>query len=79
MSAERRSSTATTLARHANRPDRESPPGVPRWVKIFAIVAVIVILLAIAAMILVGGEHGPERHMHGGHTAALALAPFVDA
>lgn len=79
MSAERRSSRAPTLARHANHPKDESPPGVPRWVKVFGVVAVIVILLAIAAMILVGGEHGPGRHMYGGHTAASALAPFVDA
>lgn len=79
MSAERRSSTAQTLARHAARPEGESPPGVPRWVKGFAIVTAIVILLAVAAMIWVGGEHGPGRHMHGGHTAARPLAPFVAA
>lgn len=78
MSAERRSSTAPTLAWHANRSVDESPPGVPRWVKVFGVVAVIVVLLAIAAMIWVGGEHGPGRHMHGDHTAASAFAPFVD-
>lgn len=79
MSAERRSSTAPTLARHANRPEGESPPGVPRWVRAFGIIAAIVILLAVAAMILVGGEHGPGRHMHGGHFAMGQVAPFVDA
>jgi hypothetical protein len=35
----------------------------PRWVKVFAIVAAIVAVL-IAVMLLTG--HGPGRHMHGG-------------
>ena len=38
-------------------------PGMPRWVKIAGIVALVVIVLAVAAALLLGGEHGPGRHM----------------
>lgn len=73
MSAERRTSTPPPLARHADGAAGEPPPGVPRWVKVFGLITVIVILLAVVAMILVGGEHGPGRHMHGGHSMAMHL------
>jgi hypothetical protein len=42
-------------------------PGTPRWVKIGAIVAVTVVLLVVLAMVLLGGEHGPMRHMPSGN------------
>ena len=38
-------------------------PGMPRWLKIAGIVAIVVIVLGIAAAFLMGGEHGPGRHM----------------
>ena len=41
------------------------PPSAPRWVKVAAIVAG-VILAAILVMALAGGEHGPGRHLPGG-------------
>ena len=50
-------------------PADESPPGVPRWVKVFGASAGIVILLVVVAMILIGGRHGPGRHLHGDHAA----------
>ena len=34
----------------------------PRWVKVFGIIALALILL-IGIMLLSGGEHGPGRHM----------------
>lgn len=40
------------------------PPAAPRWVKIAAIVAG-VILVAIVVAALSGGEHGPGRHLPG--------------
>jgi hypothetical protein len=46
-------------------PDRASPPGTPRWVKLFAIIAAVVVV-AIVILALAGGEHGPSRHMRGG-------------
>ncbi|MDQ3717022.1 MAG: hypothetical protein M3381_13585 [Actinomycetota bacterium] len=50
------------------RPDRESTTGMPRWVKVSAIVALIVVLLFLVVMLTGGGAgHGPSRHsMSGG-------------
>ena len=79
MSTERRSPVPPTLARRTEVLDSESPPGVPRWVKILGIVTTIVILLAIVAMILVGGEHGPGRHLHGAHAAASQVTATFGA
>jgi hypothetical protein len=51
-----------------------STSGTPRWVKVFGIVAaVVIVLLALLLFIGRGGEHGPGRHLSGsdgpdGHT-----------
>jgi hypothetical protein len=42
--------------------DGSPPPPVPRWVKVGAVMALVVVLLLLAAMVLAGGEHGPGRH-----------------
>jgi hypothetical protein len=43
--------------------DRETPPGTPRWVKIFAIIAIVLILLFVILKLTgIGGNHGPGRH-----------------
>ena len=39
------------------------PPATPRWVKLFGIIALVVVLLFV--LLLAGGHHGPGRHMHG--------------
>ncbi|OLE65306.1 MAG: hypothetical protein AUG03_05375 [Acidobacteria bacterium 13_1_20CM_2_68_14] len=45
-------------------PDRGSPPGTPRWVKVFGIVGLVLVLLVVVMMATgVGGKHGPGRHM----------------
>ena len=36
-------------------------PGVPRWVKIFGLIALAVVLVLVVVMLL-GGEHGPGMH-----------------
>ena len=45
----------------------------PRWVKVFGIIAVIVVLLFVIMLLTGGaGRHGPGRHTGsgpGGHTA----------
>jgi hypothetical protein len=52
-------------------PDRNvpGPTGVPRWVKVFAAVALVVILLVVV-LLLSGGEHGPGRHTASGAAPA---------
>ena len=43
---------------------QESYPGAPRWVKVFGIILIILVLL-VMALRLMGhqGGHGPGRHM----------------
>ncbi|MBG0831710.1 hypothetical protein HS041_28695 [Planomonospora sp. ID67723] len=46
----------------------------PRWVKVAAITVVVLVLLAIAVILISGGEHGPGRHLpsgDGAHRTAL--------
>jgi hypothetical protein len=43
----------------------QAHPGLPRWIKVSAIVLAIVVLATIAALLIVGGEHGPGRHQSG--------------
>ena len=40
----------------------DGPPGLPRWVKLLALGAVVVRTVLVVVMLLVGGEHGPGRH-----------------
>jgi hypothetical protein len=42
--------------------ERGGQDGMPRWVKVFAVTAVALLLLAAVVMILSGGQHGPGRH-----------------
>ena len=41
-------------------------PGTPRWVKVFGIVGIVLVLLVVARMFIGGGEHGPGRHTSSG-------------
>ena len=58
-----------------------STTGMPRWVKVFLIVAAALVVLAVVVMLIVGGEHGPGRHQSMITTldAArhVAVAPFT--
>lgn len=42
------------------------PPSRPRWVKVLAIAAVVLVGLIIVVALLSGGEHGLGRHLPGG-------------
>ena len=42
--------------------DNVPAPGMPRWVKVLGGIAVAIVLIAIVAMLVSGGEHGPGRH-----------------
>jgi hypothetical protein len=46
----------------ANRPPY---PGIPRWVKVFGIIVIVVVLLVVA-ITFICGEHGPGRHTSSG-------------
>ena len=46
--------------------DRSSPPGAPRWVKVFGIIAAVV-LLVFVVLLVTGNRHGPGRHLDGGN------------
>ena len=46
--------------------DRGAPPGTPRWVKVFGIVVLILVLLFVIMGIASGGRHGPGRHIPSG-------------
>ena len=40
----------------------ESPPGMPRWVKYLIGALLAVVVAAVLAMLIAGGDHGPGRH-----------------
>jgi len=48
----------------------------PRWVKVFLVTAALILVVAVAAMMIAGGQHGPGRHLTGSaRTAAHAPDP----
>lgn len=53
--------------------DRAQPTRLPRWVKVFLIVAVALVLLAVGVALVVGGEHGPGRHQAQSTTIGAPL------
>ena len=57
--------------------DDEATTGAPRWVKAFAIIAVVLVLLVVV-LLLSGGGHGPGRHASfeegGGRSLGLSVA-----
>jgi hypothetical protein len=50
-------------------------PGTPRWVKVFGIIVLVLVLLVVARMFIGGGEHGPGRHAPTG-AAGDQVLPF---
>lgn len=60
--------------------DSPAYPGTPRWVKVFGIIAIVVILLFFILMFTRGpGGHGPGRHTgfggSGGYTPPEGAHP----
>jgi len=41
-------------------PDRGPTTGTPRWVKVFGIIGLVLLLLFVTALLI--GGHGPDRH-----------------
>jgi hypothetical protein len=65
----------------AQQPHGESTrglAGIPRWVKVFVVVAATLLVLMVVAMLITGGQHGPGRHQSASsmneRTAASAHA-----
>jgi hypothetical protein len=48
-------------------PRRESPPGIPRWLKVSGIVVIVLIVAAVAISFIAGFEHGPGQFGPGQH------------
>jgi hypothetical protein len=44
------------------RYEEEPRPGVPRWVRILAIVLAVLALLFVIGLLIGGGHQGPSRH-----------------
>lgn len=57
---------------------RPGPPGVPRWVKVFAAASVALLVLVAAVLLVVGGGHGPSRHTSSGQPFAQPAADHQD-
>jgi len=47
-------------------PDRRSTTGPPRWVKVFGIIGLVLVLLVVVLLLAGGGGHGPSRHTSSG-------------
>jgi len=41
---------------------RGAPPEMPRWVKVSALVVLVIGVVLVLIMLVVGGEHGPGLH-----------------
>ena len=53
-------------------------PGTPRWVKVFAIILIVLVLLVGIIMFTgIGGPHGPGRHMPSGGAGGLTSPSSV--
>ena len=60
--------------------DPGSAPGTPRWVKVFGISFIVLVLLVVVMLLVGGGSHGPGRHLPsggaGGHTVTFSVAGY---
>lgn len=54
--------------------DPASSAGLPRWVKLFAIIAAVLIVVFIILQVATGGKHGPGRHLSLVPTQAIQRA-----
>jgi hypothetical protein len=51
--------------------EQNSPPSTPRWVKVFGIIIVVLVLLFVGLQFLSGGRHGPGRHLPASTTPPI--------
>ncbi len=50
----------------------EEREGIPRWLKVLGLLALVVVVLAFLIMLIGGGEHGPQRHGAGADAVAAS-------
>ncbi len=53
-------------------PEDDVGAGMPRWVKVFGVIALAVVVLFVVLMFAGDGRHGPWRHLPSGDTGAQA-------
>jgi hypothetical protein len=59
---------------HMPEPSRfDDIGGIPRWVKVFGILALVVALLVVVMLLIGGGGHGPQRHGGAGVVKPISL------
>ena len=60
------------MSRESIEERKATAPPMPRWVKVFALLMGVVLVLVAAMMLLDGRKHGPGRHSHqvGSHQAS---------
>ncbi len=69
---------ADSSADSTRDPVARERPGMPRWVKVIGIAALVVVLLVVVLVLTgAGGEHGPGRHAAWSDAGARTL--FVSA
>jgi hypothetical protein len=49
--------------------DPEATTGTPRWVKVFGVIALVLVVLVVLMLVVGGGNHGPGRHTGGSQIA----------
>ena len=60
--------------------DTSVRPGIPRWVKVFGIIVIVLVLLVGIIMVTgIGGQHGPGRHIpSGGSGGQIAPSNVIE-
>ena len=59
--------------------DRQPAPGMPRWVKVTAVIVAVLALLLVIVMLISGGNHGPQRHQSDGAAGPAARSSISAA
>ena len=52
--------------------DLQPAPGMPRWVKVTAVIVAVLALLLVSVMLISGDGHGPQRHQSDGAAGPAA-------
>jgi hypothetical protein len=66
------------MAQTSLEPDHGSTSSTPRWVKVFGIIALVLILLFVISL-LTGARHGPNMHTPSGDAGSYSRHSSVTA